>query len=45
MAEEKEKAIEKGKEPRPLAKDFDDELSESDTEKVSGGDKAKAAAD
>jgi hypothetical protein len=37
MAEEKEKAIEKGQEPKKRALKVEDELSEKDFEKVAGG--------
>jgi len=37
MAEEKEKAIEKGQDVKPRAPQVEDELSETDIEKVAGG--------
>jgi hypothetical protein len=37
MAEEKEKAIEQGLEPKTQGAGINDELSEADFEKVSGG--------
>lgn len=36
MADEKEKAIEKGQEPKPGVPEVEDDLSESDLEKVAG---------
>jgi len=37
MGEEKEKVIEKGQETKPRAPQVEDELSETDVEKVAGG--------
>jgi len=37
MAEDKEKAMEKGQEPKPGETEVEKELSDTDFEKVSGG--------
>jgi bacteriocin-like protein len=37
MADDREKLIETGKEPKPLAPEMKDDLSEEDLQKISGG--------
>jgi hypothetical protein len=44
MPDEKEKAIEKGHEIKPRAPQVEDELSETDVEKVAGGAVARPVA-
>jgi hypothetical protein len=41
MAEKREKAIDKGKEPKKEKPEIDDELSDQDVEKVAGGMRAQ----